>query len=35
LRAAEQTDRQVRTLCMALAFAGCRLSEALALIVAL
>jgi len=31
LAAAEQADRQVRTLCMALAFAGCRLSEALAL----
>jgi integrase len=31
LRAAEQTDRQVRTLCMTLAYAGCRLSEALAL----
>ena len=31
LRAAEQADRQVRTLCMTLAFAGCRLSEALAL----
>jgi len=31
LRAAEQTDRAVRTLCMTLAFAGCRLSEALAL----
>ena len=30
LRAAEQADRQVRTLCMTLAFAGCRLSEALA-----
>jgi integrase/recombinase XerD len=33
LRAAEQTDRQVRTLCMTLAYAGCRLSEALALTV--
>jgi integrase/recombinase XerD len=33
LRAAEQADRQVRTLCMTLAFAGCRLSEALALTV--
>jgi len=31
LRAAEQADRQVRTLCMTLAYAGCRLSEALAL----
>jgi integrase/recombinase XerD len=31
LRAAEQADRPVRTLCMALAYAGCRLSEALAL----
>jgi len=31
LRAAEQTDRQARTLCMTLAYAGCRLSEALAL----
>ena len=31
--AAEQADRQVRTLCMTLAFAGCRLSEALALTV--
>jgi integrase len=31
LRAAELTDRQVRTLCMTLAYAGCRLSEALAL----
>ena len=30
LRAAEQADRQVRTLCMTLAYAGCRLSEALA-----
>jgi hypothetical protein len=33
LRAAELTDRQVRTLCMTLAYAGCRLSEALALTV--
>src|SRR5690242_3142325 len=33
LRAAEQNDRQVRTLCMTLAYAGCRLSEALALTV--
>ena len=31
LRAAEHADRQVRTLCMTLAYAGCRLSEALAL----
>jgi integrase/recombinase XerD len=31
LRAAEQADRRVRTLCMTLAYAGCRLSEALAL----
>jgi integrase len=31
LRAAEQADRSVRTLCMTLAYAGCRLSEALAL----
>jgi integrase len=31
LRAAELADRQVRTLCMTLAYAGCRLSEALAL----
>ena len=31
LRTAEQADRQVRTLCMTLAYAGCRLSEALAL----
>ena len=31
LAAAERADRQVRTLCMTLAFAGCRLSEALAL----
>ena len=33
LRAAEQTDRRARTLCMTLAYAGCRLSEALALTV--
>jgi integrase/recombinase XerD len=31
LRAAEPADRQVRTLCMTLVYAGCRLSEALAL----
>jgi integrase/recombinase XerD len=31
LRTAEQADRAVRTLCMTLAYAGCRLSEALAL----
>jgi integrase/recombinase XerD len=31
LRAAERTDRTARTLCMTLALAGCRLSEALAL----
>ena len=31
LAAAERSDRQVRTLCMVLAYAGCRLSEALAL----
>ncbi len=31
LRMAEREDRQVRTLCMTLAYAGCRLSEALAL----
>lgn len=31
LRAAEQADRPVRTLCMTLTFSGCRLSEALAL----
>jgi integrase len=31
LRAAEQADRTVRTLCMTLAYSGCRLSEALAL----
>ncbi len=33
LREAELADRQVRTLCMTLAYAGCRLSEALALTV--
>lgn len=33
LREAERADRQVRTLCMALTHAGCRLSEALALTV--
>ena len=33
LAAAEHADRQVRTLCMTLAYAGCRLSEALALTV--
>ena len=31
LREAELADRQVRTLCLTLAYAGCRLSEALAL----
>lgn len=31
LKAAEQAGRETRTLCMTLAFAGCRLSEALAL----
>lgn len=31
LKAAERADRQVRTLCMTLAFSGCRISEALAL----
>jgi integrase len=31
LRAAERADRDIRTLCMTLAYAGCRLSEALAL----
>jgi integrase len=31
LREAEMADRPVRTLCMTLAYAGCRLSEALAL----
>lgn len=33
LHAAERADRQARTLCMTLAYAGCRLSEALALTV--
>ena len=33
LRQAEQADGPVRTLCMTLAYAGCRLSEALALTV--
>ena len=33
LRAAERADRPVRTLCMTLAYGGCRLSEALALII--
>lgn len=33
LREAEQADRTVRTLCMTLTYAGCRLSEALALTV--
>jgi integrase len=33
LREAERADRTVRTLCMTLAYAGCRLSEALALTV--
>jgi integrase/recombinase XerD len=33
LRAAERAARPVRTLCMTLAYAGCRLSEALALTV--
>jgi len=33
LREAELADREVRTLCMTLAYAGCRLSEALALTV--
>jgi integrase/recombinase XerD len=33
LREAERADRQVRTLCMTLAYAGCRLSEALAITV--
>jgi integrase len=33
LRAAEQADRPARTLCMTLAYSGCRLSEALALTV--
>jgi len=31
LREAERADRAVRTLCMTLGYAGCRLSEALAL----
>jgi integrase/recombinase XerD len=31
LKAAERADREDRTLCMTLAYAGCRLSEALAL----
>lgn len=31
LKVAERADRQVRTLCMTLAFSGCRISEALAL----
>jgi integrase/recombinase XerD len=31
LRAAEEAERRVRTLCMTLAYTGCRLSEALAL----
>ena len=31
LRAAERADREARTLCMTLAYGGCRLSEALAL----
>ena len=31
LREAERADRAIRTLCMTLAYAGCRLSEALAL----
>jgi len=33
LKTAEIADREVRTLCMTLAYAGCRLSEALALTV--
>lgn len=33
LKAAERTDREDRTLCMTLAYSGCRLSEALALTV--
>ena len=33
LREADQADRAVRTLCMTLTYAGCRLSEALALTV--
>jgi integrase len=31
LREAERAEREIRTLCMTLAYAGCRLSEALAL----
>ncbi len=31
LKAAEKADRETRTLCMALAYTGCRISEALAL----
>ena len=31
LRAAEQADRETRTLCMTLTYAGCRMAEALAL----
>jgi integrase len=33
LRAAEEGDREIRSLCMTLAYAGCRLSDALALTV--
>src|SRR4051794_41444783 len=33
LKAAERADREDRTLCMTLAYSGCRLSEALALTV--
>ena len=33
LKAAEKSDRDIRTLCMTLAYAGCRLSEGLALTV--
>jgi integrase len=33
LRAAEEGDREIRSLCMTLAYGGCRLSEALALTV--
>jgi integrase len=33
LHAAEEGDREIRSLCMTLAYAGCRLSEALALTV--
>jgi integrase len=33
LREAERAEREIRTLCMTLAYAGCRLSEALALTV--